>query len=81
VRGFSQQEGIDYKDTFAPVIWLESLWILFAIAAIYGLKAHLLDAINVFIGLKLDKQIFMEIPKGLPKNLLPQGNDYVCELL
>jgi hypothetical protein len=36
---------------------------------------------NAFVGLKLDKQIFIEIPKGLPKNLLPQGNNYVCELL
>ena len=56
------------------------LQILFTIAAIYGLKVHLLDATNAFIGSKLDKQIFMEISKGLPKNLLP-GNNYVCKLL
>ena len=37
-------------------------------------KAYLLDTTNAFIGSKLDKQIFIEIPKGLPKNLLPQGN-------
>ncbi|KAL3712502.1 hypothetical protein TMatcc_001201 [Talaromyces marneffei ATCC 18224] len=79
-RGFSQQEGLDFEDTFAPVIRLESLRVLFAIAAMYGLTAHLLDATNAFVGSKLDKQIYMEVPKGLPKSLQPR-KDEVCELL
>lgn len=78
-RGFSQREGLDYEDTFAPVIRLESLRILFALAATYNLKAHLLDATNAYVGSKLDKQIFMEIPEGVdPKSYDP--ND-VCEIL
>jgi hypothetical protein len=80
-RGFSQQEGIDFEDTFAPVIRLESLRILLAIAAMYGLIAHLLDATNAFVGSKLDKQIYMEVPEGLPKNLQPSDPNDVCELL
>lgn len=46
----------------------------------YRLTAHLLDATNAFVGLKLDKQIYMEVPKGLPKSLQPR-KDEVCELL
>ncbi|EED18962.1 conserved hypothetical protein [Talaromyces stipitatus ATCC 10500] len=46
----------------------------------YGLTAHLLDATNAFVGSKLDKQIYMEVPKGLPKSL-QLGKDEVCELL
>uniref|UniRef100_A0A093XC52 Retrovirus-related Pol polyprotein from transposon TNT 1-94 n=1 Tax=Talaromyces marneffei PM1 TaxID=1077442 RepID=A0A093XC52_TALMA len=74
-RGFLQQEGLDFEDTFAPVIRLESLRVLFAIAAIYGLTAHLLDATNAFVGSKLDKQIYMEVPKGLPKSLQPRKDE------
>jgi hypothetical protein len=78
-RGFSQHEGLDYEDTFAPVIRLESLRILFALAATHGLKAHLLDATNAYVGSKIDKQIYMEIPEGVdPKS--HNSND-VCEIL
>ena len=52
--GFSQREGLDFEDTFAPVIRLESLRILFALAglqaaAMYGLTAHLLDVTNASV--------------------------------
>jgi hypothetical protein len=80
-RGFSQKEGLDFEETFSHVVRLESLRILFAIAAIYGLIAHLLDATNAFVGSKLDRQIYMEVPKGLPKDLQPESSDQVCKLL
>ena len=76
-RGFSQREGLDFEDTFAPVIRLESLRILFALAAMYGLTAHLLDATNAYVGSQIDKQIFMEIPEGVE----PDEPGQVCELL
>ena len=78
-RGFSQREGLDFEDTFAPVIRLESLRILFAIAATYGLVAHLLDATNAYVGSKIDKQIYMEIPQGVDRQAHEPGD--VCELL
>ncbi|EEA19268.1 hypothetical protein PMAA_015260 [Talaromyces marneffei ATCC 18224] len=40
-RGFSQQEGLDFEDTFAPVIRLESLRVLFAIAVMLRQSANL----------------------------------------
>ena len=81
-RGFSQREGLDYEDTFAPVIRLESLRVLFALAASYGLKAHALDATNAFVGSELDKETFMELPPGLTEqtiDYMPTGQ--VCKLL
>jgi hypothetical protein len=81
-RGFSQQEGLDFEDTFAPVIRLESLRVLFAIAASYGMIAHLLDATNAFVGSKIDKEMFMEIPQGLEDHGFgPTEPDQVCEIL
>jgi transposase InsO family protein len=78
-RGFSQQEGLDFEDTFAPVIRLESLRVLFAIAVLYGLKAHLLDATNAYVGSQIDKQIFMEMPQGIDPSTHEPGD--VCEIL
>lgn len=63
-RGNEQSED-DFNETFAPVFRMDSLRILVALAARYGLVAHLLDAINAFAGSDLDKPNYMEIPEGL----------------
>ena len=80
-RGFSQEEGTDFSDTFAPVFRLESLRMLMSIAAQYGLVAHMLDASNAFVGSKLDKPNYIEIPEGVScyEPEVAQG-DYVLAL-
>lgn len=50
VRGFSQKEGEDFDDTFAPVFRLDSLRMLMSIAAQQGMKIHLIDGTNAFVG-------------------------------
>ena len=35
-RGFSQEYGTEYKETFAPVIRLDALRVILALAAIHG---------------------------------------------
>lgn len=44
---------------------LESLRILFALAAIYGMTAHLIDASNAFVGSTLDKPNYLELFDGV----------------
>jgi transposase InsO family protein len=63
-RGFSQQEGLDFEDTFAPVIRLESLRVLFAIAASYGMVVHLLDATNAFVGSRSTRKCSWKFPRA-----------------
>src|SRR6266480_7525336 len=48
-RGFSQIYGIDYLDTYAPVVKLASIRILLAIAAIYRLEIHQMDVVTAFL--------------------------------
>ena len=63
-RGFSQIYGIDYLDTYAPVVKLAFIQILLTIAAIYGLKVRQIDVVTAFLARELDKEISMEQPKG-----------------
>ena len=35
-KGFTQQEGIDYLDTFSPVVKLVTIKMLFSLAIIHG---------------------------------------------
>ena len=60
-RGYSQQYGIDYEDTFAPVIRFDSLRVLLAIAAKSCMKIHLIDAQNAYLSCELNKEILIEV--------------------
>ncbi|KYG40745.1 hypothetical protein M433DRAFT_31774, partial [Acidomyces richmondensis BFW] len=42
-RGFTQQYGVDYFDTFAPVVRMESMRMLLAYAAVEDLEVHQMD--------------------------------------
>jgi hypothetical protein len=75
-RGFTQQFGVDYEDTFAPVIRFDSLRVLLALAAKFGWIIHMMDAQNAYLNSELDKEIYMEVPEGVDH--LP---GQVCELL
>lgn len=63
-QGFTQQEGIDYLDTFSPVTKLTSVKLLLSLAAIKGYSLNQVDVSNVFLHGKLDEEIYMRLPQG-----------------
>jgi hypothetical protein len=71
-RGFQQEEGIDYDETFAAVVKPASYRILFALAAIFGWVAHQSDVKTAFLNSMLDKPVYIRPPKGGME--LPPGN-------
>lgn len=76
-KGFSQISGKDYDQTFAPVIRLSSLRILFVLAAEHGLEIDHVDVTTAFLNGDLEELIFMKQPEGFIK----KGNDNkVCKL-
>lgn len=77
-RGFSQQEGIDYYDTFSPVIKTKSFRLLFAIATLHDYHIHQMDVIIAFLHAKLKETIHICKLKGFIQ--YSQGNK-VCLLL
>jgi len=48
-QGFSQVEGIDYGETYAPVARLESIRILLAYATHHNFKLQQMDVKSVFL--------------------------------
>lgn len=63
-QGFYQLPGIDFGETFAPVARIESLRILFALAAIYDWEIGQMDVKNAFLNGELKEEIYMDQPKG-----------------
>ncbi|KAI0991325.1 hypothetical protein K3495_g16862, partial [Podosphaera aphanis] len=63
-KGYSKIQGIDYNETFAPVVRLESLRLLLAISASKGWKPRQLDIKTAFLHGILNEEIYMELLMG-----------------
>ncbi|CAI7912195.1 unnamed protein product [Closterium sp. NIES-53] len=64
VRGFDQEHGRDFTETFAPVSRHTSLRILLAIAAMKKKKLRQIDVANAFLYALVDAEIYVELPHG-----------------
>lgn len=63
-KGFTQKPGIDFTETCSPVIWYDSIWAIFAIAAAKGMYLKLFDIGTAFLNGKLNEKIYMCKPQG-----------------
>ena len=63
-KGFSQSEGTDYEDTFAPVSQLLSMRVLLSHALSENLTLHHLDVSTAFLASPVDPRfnIYVELP-------------------
>jgi hypothetical protein len=58
-QGFSQVEGLDFGETFAPVARLEAIKILLAFAASKGFKLYQMDAKNAFLNGVIQEEVYV----------------------
>jgi hypothetical protein len=77
-RQFSQIYGVDYLDTYAPVVKLASIKILLTITAIFGLEIHQMDDVTAFLARELEEEIYMEQLEGFKVGT--KDEDLVCRL-
>lgn len=79
-QGFSQVEGVDYFDTYAPVAKLASIRTILALAACFDLELHQIDIKGAYLNGELtpDEVIYMRQPPGFP---YPDASGKVLRLL
>ena len=77
-KGYSQVHGIDYEETFSPVIKHDSVRVLFAIAAILKMHMRQFDIGTACLNSDLTTRIYMQQPEGF---INPKHPFYVCSLL
>jgi hypothetical protein len=63
-QGYSQKEGIDYEETFAPVACLEAIRILLAISVAKGFKLYQMNVKSAFLNGFLEEEVYVKQPPG-----------------
>lgn len=63
-RGDQQVEGIEYEDTFSPVVKFTSIRALLALVAVEYLELDQMDVVTAFLNRDLDEEIYMEQLEG-----------------
>ena len=78
IKGYEQQYGIDYEETFAPVAKFATVRLLFALAAQYDWEIDQMDVITAFLNPVLQEEVYMELPKGVGASA--SGGKLYCRL-
>jgi hypothetical protein len=76
-KGFKQRYGLDYEDTFNPVVKMATIRIIFSIAMTNGWCLKQLDVQNAFLHGILKEDIYMKQPIGYVDSADPL---HVCKL-
>ena len=76
-KRFTQQEGIDYLETFSPVVKPATVRLVLTIVVTRGWFIHQLDVHNAFLNVILQEEVYIEQPPGFSH---PTLSSHVCHL-
>jgi hypothetical protein len=76
-KGYNQQEGIDFTETFSPVIKLTTIRLVLSLAIIHGWPIRQLDVKNAFLHGHLKEVVYIEQPPSFPNLTSPT---HICRL-
>jgi len=74
-KGFAQRHGVDYNETFAPVLYYSTLRVLLAFVAAEDYELQHLDVETAFLNAHVLEDLYMQVPDGVDA---PAGT--VCKL-
>jgi hypothetical protein len=69
-RGFQQEQGHDYDETFAPVVHMTTIRTLLVVASVQEWFISQLDVKNIFLNGELCEDVYMCPPRGYS---VPEG--------
>ena len=76
-KGFSQNEGIDYEETLAPVARYSSIRTIISLATEMGWRVHQMDIKTAFFNGMIQEEVFIEQPEAFD---VENRETHVCRL-
>jgi hypothetical protein len=64
-RGFTQEQGIDYNETFAPVAKMATIRLFLSLVGILMLFTHQLDVKTAFLNARMEEDVWVKPPADL----------------
>lgn len=77
-QGFTQEHGLDYFETFNPVVRPTTIRMVISLAAHYKWELRQLDVKNAFLHGGLEEEVYVKQPQGFVDSSKPR---HVCKLL
>nr|GEX12275.1 putative ribonuclease H-like domain-containing protein [Tanacetum cinerariifolium] len=71
-KGYTQTYGIDYFKTFSPIVKIDTIRVLFSIAANKGWPLYQFDVTNAFLHCELKEDVYMDPPLGFVESSNPR---------
>jgi hypothetical protein len=76
-KGFKKRYGLDYEDTFSPVVKIATVRLVLSISVSRGWSLRQLDVKNAFLHGVLEEEVFMRQPPGYEDQ---KWFNYVCKI-
>ena len=76
-KGYSQKQGIDFEETFSPVVRFDTVRFLFALIESEKMATKQVDVVGAYLYGDLEEEIFMEEPEGFRSKT---DGSVVCKL-
>jgi hypothetical protein len=76
-QGYTQVEGFDFEETYAPVARLEAIRILLAYACAHNIKLYQMDVKSTFLNGYINESVYVEQPPSFEDDKKP---DHVYKL-
>lgn len=77
-QGFSQRPGIDYEETYSPVVDATTFRFLISLAIKENLDLRLMDVVTAYLYGPLDNEIYMRLPDGIELKDKHASRDQHC---